>query len=144
MNRYGRMAYDHASQHQPKSFASMADPTAHFARVGEEVENRITTLRDQILGSLPAIGDVGGLPPAWLPGPPPGRGDGPVRDGLDRAGAGEPPPTTTRSLAYRSRLVMVSRTLASGPGLDRGTDGAATNFQPALTEPRLGADGVPR
>lgn len=50
MNRYGRLAYDHTSQHRPKSFASMTDPIGHFSRLGEEVEGRITQLRDQLLG----------------------------------------------------------------------------------------------
>lgn len=50
MNRYGRLAYEHTSQHRPKSFASMTDPSGHFSRLGEEVEARITQLRDQLLG----------------------------------------------------------------------------------------------
>lgn len=51
MNRYGRMAYDFTSQHRPRTLAAMTDPTGHFSRLGEEVQGRITHLRDQVLGS---------------------------------------------------------------------------------------------
>ena len=112
MNRYGRMAYDHASQHQPKSFASMADPITHFSRLGEEVENRVTTLRDQLLGSLR---------------PSESLEDYRQRGYQARCQAEEvvlaemvwtePEPTThpddDQVLAYRSQLAMVSRALAS-------------------------------
>lgn len=112
MNRYGRMAYDHASQHQPKSFASMADPITHFSRLGEEVENRVTTLRDQLLGSLR---------------PSESLEDYRQRSYQARRQAEEvvlaemvwtePEPTThpddDQVLAYRSQLAMVSRALAS-------------------------------
>ena len=112
MNRYGRMAYDHASQHQPKSFASMADPITHFSRLGEEVGNRVTTLRDQLLGSLR---------------PSESLEDYRQRSYQARRQAEElvlaemvwtePEPTThpddDQVLAYRSQLAMVSRALAS-------------------------------
>ena len=112
MNRYGRMAYDHASQHQPKSFASMADPTAHFAGVGEEVENRITTLRDQILGSLRPMETLEEYRQ---------RGYQARRQAeemvLSEMVWTEPEPAShpddDEVLAYRSRLAMVSRRLAS-------------------------------
>ncbi|HUQ63897.1 MAG TPA: hypothetical protein VM121_09090, partial [Acidimicrobiales bacterium] len=51
MNHYATLAYDHARQHRPKAFAAMADPIAHFSRLGEEVENRIMTMRDQLLAT---------------------------------------------------------------------------------------------
>jgi hypothetical protein len=54
MNRYGRMAYDHISQRRPAAFASMTDPVAHFTRLGEEIESRISELRDQLLGTIGA------------------------------------------------------------------------------------------
>lgn len=112
MNRYGRMAYDHASQHQPKSFASMTDPLDHFSRLGEQVENRITALRDDLLGS---------------PRPSETSEDYRQRGYQARRQAEEivlaemvwtePEPTThpedDQVLAYRSRLAMVSRTLSS-------------------------------
>ena len=112
MNSYGRIAYDHASQHQPKSFASMADPISHFTRLGEEVESRITTLRDQLLGS---------------PHPTESLEDYRQRGYQARRQAEEmvlaemvwtaPEPTThpddDQVLAYRSQLAMVSRALAS-------------------------------
>jgi len=106
------MAYDHASQHQPKSFATMTDPIAHFSRLGEEVENRITTLRDQLLGSL--------HPTETLE-------DYRYRGYQARRQAEEtvlaelvwtaPEPTThpddDQVLVYRSQLALVSRALAS-------------------------------
>jgi len=106
------MAYDHASQHQPKSFASMTDPLDHFSRLGEEVENRITTLRDDMLGS---------------PRPSETPEDYRQRSYQARRQAEEivlaemvwtqPEPTThpedDQVLTYRSLLAMVSRTLAS-------------------------------
>ncbi|MGH9164664.1 MAG: hypothetical protein ACRDZW_04000 [Acidimicrobiales bacterium] len=52
MNRYGRMAYDHTSQHRPRAFASMTDPVGHFTRLGEEIESRISELRGQLLGTI--------------------------------------------------------------------------------------------
>ena len=54
MNRYGRMAYDHTSQHRPRAFASMTDPVAHFTRLGEEIESRMSDLRDRLLGTVGA------------------------------------------------------------------------------------------
>lgn len=112
MNRYGRMAYDHTSQHQPKSFASMTDPLDNFSRLGEEVENRITTLRDDLLGSPR---------PSETPEDYRQRGYQARRQAEEIVLAEvvwtEPEPTThpedDQVLAYRSRLAMVSRTLAS-------------------------------
>lgn len=112
MNRYGRMAYDHASQYQPKSFASMTDPMNHFSRLGEEVENRITTLRDELLGSLR---------PSETPEDYRQRGYQARHQAEEIILAEmvwtEPEPTThpddDQVLAYRSRLAMISRTLAS-------------------------------
>ena len=54
MNRYGRMAYDHTRQHRPRAFASMTDPVAYFYRLGEEIETRISQLRDELLGTVQA------------------------------------------------------------------------------------------
>ena len=112
MNSYGRMAYDHASQHQPKSFASMTDPISHFSQLGEEVENRITTLRDQLLGA-PRLGE--NLEDYRQ------RGYQARRQAEEMVLAEmvwtEPEPTThpddDQVLDYRSQLAMVSRTLAS-------------------------------
>lgn len=112
MNRYGRMAYDHANQHQPKSFASMADPITHFSRLGEEVENRVTTLRDQLLGSLCPSESLEDYRQ---------RGYQARRQAEEVVLAEmvwtEPEPTThpddDQVLAYRSQLAMVSRALAS-------------------------------
>jgi len=112
MNRYGRMAYDHASQHQPKSFASMADPITLFSRLGEEVENRVTTLRDQLLGSLRPSESLEDYRQ---------RGYQARRQAEEVVLAEmvwtEPEPTThpddDQVLAYRSQLAMVSRALAS-------------------------------
>jgi hypothetical protein len=112
MNRYGRMAYDHASQHQPKSFASMTDPLDHFSRLGEEVENRITTLRDDLLGSPR---------PSETPEDYRQRAYQARRQAEEIVLAEmiwtEPEPTShpedDQVLAYRSRLAMVSRTMAS-------------------------------
>jgi hypothetical protein len=112
MNRYGRMAYDHASQHRPKAFASIADPIHHFSQLGQEVETRITTLRDELLGSLR---------------PSENLEDYRKRSYQARHQAEEivlaemvwtePEPTTQPEddevLAYRSQLAMVSRALAS-------------------------------
>ena len=50
MNRYGLMAYRHSARYRPAALASLEDPRAYFARLGEEVEARITDLRDEILG----------------------------------------------------------------------------------------------
>ncbi len=112
MNRYGRMAYDHASQHQPKSFASMADPITHFSRLGEEVENRVTTLRDQLLGSLRPSESLEDYRQ---------RGYQAHRQAEEVVLAEmvwtESEPTThpndDQVLAYRSQLAIVSRALAS-------------------------------
>lgn len=112
MNRYGRMAYDQASQHRPKSFASMTDPLDHFSRLGEEVENRITTLRDDLLGTRRSSETLEDYRQ---------RGYQARRQAEEIALAEmvwtEPEPTThpedDQILAYRSRLAMVSRTLAS-------------------------------
>lgn len=52
MNRYAEMALDHWRRHRPEALAAMADPTTHFTRLGEEVETRVGSLRDQILGSM--------------------------------------------------------------------------------------------
>lgn len=112
MNHYGRMAYDHASRHQPKSFASMTDPMDYFSRLGEEVENRITTLRDQLLGSLRPAESLDDFRQ---------RGYQARHQAEEMVLAEmvwtEPEPTThpedDQVLSYRSRLAMVSRTMAS-------------------------------
>ena len=112
MNRYGRMAYDHASQHRPKAFASMADPTNHFSQLGVEVETRITTLRDELLGAF--------LPSENLEDYRQ-RGYQAHRQAEEIVLADmvwtEPEQTTQpeddQVLAYRSQLAMVSRALAS-------------------------------
>ena len=112
MNRYGRMAYDHASQHRPKAFASMADPINHFSQLGVEVETRITTLRDELLGAF--------LPSENLEDYRQ-RGYQAHRQAEEIVLAEmvwtEPEPTTQPEddevLAYRSQLAMVSRALAS-------------------------------
>ena len=52
MNRYAETALDHWRRHRPRALAAVADPTAHFTRLGEEVETRVVSLRDQILGSM--------------------------------------------------------------------------------------------
>ena len=51
MNRYAEMALKHWRRHRPRALAAMADPTTHFIRLGEEVETRVGSLRDQILGA---------------------------------------------------------------------------------------------
>jgi len=112
MNSYGRMAYDHASQHQPKSFASMTDPVDHFSRLGVEVENRITTLRDELLGTLRPAESLEDYRQ---------RGYQARRQAEEVVLAEmvwtEPEPTThpddDQVLAYRSQLATVSRTMAS-------------------------------
>ena len=50
MNRYGLMAYRHSARYRPAAWASLEDPRAYFARLGEEVAAAITDLRDEILG----------------------------------------------------------------------------------------------
>ncbi len=50
MNRDGAMAFRHNARHRPRSLASLVDPRAYFARLGEETAARITDLRDEILG----------------------------------------------------------------------------------------------
>ena len=112
MNRYGRMAYDHASQHRPKAFASMADPINHFSQLGVEVETRITTLRDELLGALRPSENLEDYRQ---------RGYQARRQAEEIVLAEmvwtEPEPTTQPEddevLAYRSQLAMVSRALAS-------------------------------
>ena len=52
MNRYAEMALDHWRRHRPRALAAMADPIASFTHLGEEVETRVGSLRDQILGSM--------------------------------------------------------------------------------------------
>ena len=112
MNRYGRMAYDHASQHRPKAFASMADPISHFSQLGVEVETRITTLRDELLGPLQPSETLEDYRQ---------RGYQARRQAEEIVLAEmvwtEPEPTTQPEddevLAYRSQLAMVSRALAS-------------------------------
>ena len=112
MNRYGRMAYDHASQHRPKAFAPIADPTHHFSQLGVEVETRITTLRDELLGAHRPSENLEDYRQ---------RGYQARRQAEEIVLAEmvwtEPEPTTQpeddQVLAYRSQLAMVSRTLAS-------------------------------
>jgi len=50
MNRYGLMAYRHSARYRPAALASLEDPRAFFARLGEEVAAAITDLREEILG----------------------------------------------------------------------------------------------
>ncbi len=52
MNRYAETALDHWRRHRPRALAAIGEPTTHFTRLGEEVETRVGSLRDQILGSM--------------------------------------------------------------------------------------------
>lgn len=112
MNRYGQMAYDHASRYRPRSFSAMADPTSHFTRLGEQVESEIVSLRDRLLGPMrpgETLEDYRH------------RGYQARRQAEELTLAElvwtEPEPATVPEddevLAYRSQLAMVSRTLAA-------------------------------
>ena len=115
MNRYARLAYDHTRQHQPKTFAAMADPLAHFTSLGEEIEDQITRLRDRLLGAPRADENLDDYR----------RRSYQARRQAEEVVLAEvvwtePEPTTEPEddeiLAYRSWLGTASRTLAS---LDR-------------------------
>ena len=112
MNRYGRMAFDHARQHQPKSFAALPDPTSHFSRLGEEVEARITALTEELLGPT---GEEESLEDYRQRSYQARRQAEEIVLAATVWTEPEPGPTSEdeQVLAYRARLSMVSRTLAS-------------------------------
>lgn len=49
VNHYGQMAMDHWRAHRPHAFRLLADPSAYFQSLGEEVQAAITSLRDDLL-----------------------------------------------------------------------------------------------
>lgn len=50
MNNYGQRMLDHYRQHRPSQLERIAEPSAYFTTIGEEIQAAITQLRDEILG----------------------------------------------------------------------------------------------
>jgi len=112
MNRYGRMAFEYARQHQPKSFAALPDPMSHFSRIGEETERGITALSEELLGTM---SDGESLEDYRQRGYQARRQAEEIVLAERVWKEPEPVPTSEdeQVLAYRARLSMVSRTLSS-------------------------------
>ncbi len=128
MNRYGRLAHDHTSQHRPKSFASMADPTGHFSSLGEEVEARITQLRDQLLGAERPGESLEDYRQRSYQARRQAEEVVLAEEVWTEPEAAATTPEDDETLAYLAQLAMVSRALASA---DRDWSGV-----PAETPPR--------
>ena len=113
MNRYGRMAFDHARHHRPAAFAALNNPTAFFTTLGEEAASEISRLRDELTGQQLQEETVEGdrrrsyqaqctaeelvlAEAVWLP-----------------AETNTMEPEDEDVLAYRARLAGLSKTLAA-------------------------------
>lgn len=57
MNRFGQMAMTHWRRFAPTRYGRILDPTAFFTRLGIEVEQEISAMTEQILGSTPSTED---------------------------------------------------------------------------------------
>jgi hypothetical protein len=53
MNRYGQLAKRHWQQVDPERYSTIPDPEDFFSTLGEEVENRVQELQDQLAGPDP-------------------------------------------------------------------------------------------
>lgn len=50
MNRYGQLALDHVSHTRPTSLTTIADPTSHFTRLGDLIQDEVTSLQATLVG----------------------------------------------------------------------------------------------
>ncbi|SEE47198.1 TnpV protein [Jiangella alba] len=50
MNRYGRLAMEHWQQVDPARLAALEDPTTFFSTLGDQVEDRVQELQEQLAG----------------------------------------------------------------------------------------------
>ncbi|GAA4102679.1 TnpV protein [Nonomuraea soli] len=53
MNRYGRMAQQRWSEHQPEELAQLANPASYFTALGEEMATQIDMMAEQMAGEDP-------------------------------------------------------------------------------------------
>ncbi|PNH79219.1 hypothetical protein [Arthrobacter sp. AFG20] len=49
MNEHGRHAMETMKNHDPESFAQIADPETHFSTLGREIQDRIWTLSEALI-----------------------------------------------------------------------------------------------
>lgn len=65
MNQYGAMAMSHWGRYLPTRFSQIEDPVSFFSTLGEQVEEQIDQLSDQLAGIDPPgedyLGKVGRL-----------------------------------------------------------------------------------
>lgn len=54
MNEYGRMALDHWRRWRPLEFSTIEDPQEHFSILGQQAQQQIAELADQLAGPDPA------------------------------------------------------------------------------------------
>lgn len=54
MNHYGTLARNHWTRHAPDRLAALADPDAHFEALGQQIQEQVTALADQLAGPDPA------------------------------------------------------------------------------------------
>lgn len=62
MNEHGRHAMETMKQHDPQSFAQIADPETHFSTLGEEIQQAIWNLSEELTptrGSEPPMEYIG-------------------------------------------------------------------------------------
>lgn len=60
MNTWGVAAKDHWRQHRPTSYSTLDNPDRFFTAMGEEAEQRYTSIRDGLLeGVNPNDGTIG-------------------------------------------------------------------------------------
>ena len=53
MNEYGRMALEHWRRWRPGEFSAIDDPQEHFSTLGEQAQQQISELTDQLAGPDP-------------------------------------------------------------------------------------------
>ena len=84
MNRYGRIAQRYWTTYLPSRVAALPNPVGFFADLGEEIEDMVLSLEDDLAGpDIPR-----GVPREGLPAterPHAGRGDGAGRVDLQPA-----------------------------------------------------------
>lgn len=50
MNKYGQLALDYVSRTRPASLATITDPTSHCTRVGDQIQDEITSFQETLVG----------------------------------------------------------------------------------------------
>lgn len=57
MNEYAQMAMHHWQTHRPSEYAQIPDPESHFAALGQQAQERVTQIEEDVARSIPTSQD---------------------------------------------------------------------------------------